>query len=97
MDKRIYLNDLYDIYKELLNDTQRICFEYYYFDNLSLGEISENMEVSRNAIHKQLKIVEMKLEEYESKLRLFEKSKKLDNIIKSLEDEALKNKLNELR
>ena len=55
MDKRNYLIILYDFYGELLNDKQKECFEDYYFNNLSLGEISENYDISRNAIHKTLK------------------------------------------
>ena len=73
MDNRIYLINLYDYYSELLTDKQREYFEDYYFDNLSLAEISENNNISRNAIHKQLKEVTLKLENYEEKLMLFQK------------------------
>ena len=40
MKEREYLIILYDFYSELLNDKQRQYFEDYYFNNLSLGEIS---------------------------------------------------------
>ena len=75
MEDRIYLIDLYDIYGELLDDKKREYFESYYFDNLSLGEISENLDVSRNAVHKQIKVVEDKLKFYEEKLCLYQKRK----------------------
>jgi predicted DNA-binding protein YlxM (UPF0122 family) len=94
---RVYLTNLYDIYSLLLNDKQKEYFEYYYFDNLSLGEISENVNVSRNAIYKQLKTVENKLLFYEKKLKLYEKSNKLEYIIENEKDKELKNKLEELR
>ena len=94
---RVYLTNLYDIYSLLLNDKQTEYFEYYYFDNLSLGEISENVNVSRNAIYKQLKTVENKLLFYEEKLKLYEKSNKLEYIIENEKDKELKNKLEELR
>ena len=42
MEERNYLIILYDYYGELLTDKQRMYFEDYYFNNLSLGEISEN-------------------------------------------------------
>ena len=42
MEDRIYLTMLYDIYGDLLTEKERKYFEAYYFDNLSLGEISEN-------------------------------------------------------
>ena len=73
MEDRIYLTMLYDIYGDLLTEKERKYFEAYYFDNLSLGEISENMDVSRNAVHKSIKLVIEKLNEFESKLHLKEK------------------------
>ena len=75
---------------------QRRYFEDYYFDNLSLAEISENDGKSRNAIHKCIKSSSLKLYEFEDKLRLYEKSKKLDNIINRIEDKEIKELLREL-
>lgn len=95
MDSRIYLTILYDYYSELLTDKQRKYFEDYYFDNLSLSEISENDNISRNAIHKQLKETEAKLETYEKKLKLYQKGKELKEIIKDL-DEETKEKIKDL-
>ena len=96
MEDRIYLTMLYDIYSDLLTEKERKYFEAYYFDNLSLGEISENMDVSRNAVHKSIKLVIEKLNEFESKLHLKEKNEILDKIINSINDEELKEKLNEI-
>ena len=58
MEKEIYYNNLFDYYGELLNEKQQEYFKYYYFDNLSLSEIADNLNLSRNAIHKQLKQIE---------------------------------------
>ncbi|MEF2690513.1 MAG: sigma factor-like helix-turn-helix DNA-binding protein [Bacilli bacterium] len=96
MEDRIYLTMLYDIYGDLLTEKERKYFEAYYFDNLSLGEISENMDVSRNAVHKSIKLVIEKLNEFESKLHLKEKNEILSKIINSINDEELKEKLNEI-
>lgn len=96
MEDRIYLTMLYDIYGDLLTEKERKYFEAYYFDNLSLGEISENMDVSRNAVHKSIKLVIEKLNEFESKLHLKEKNEVLSKIINSINDEELKEKLNEI-
>ncbi len=95
MDNRIYLIDLYDYYSELLTDKQREYFEYYYFDNHSLAEISENTKVSRNAVHKTLKETINKLEFYEEKLKLYKKAKQIKEIIKEL-DVNIQNKIKEL-
>ena len=96
MEDREYLIILYDYYGELLNDVQRDYFEQYYFDNLSLAEISENYGKSRNAIHKCIKSCCSRLYEFEDKLKLYEKRKKLDNIIDGIEDKDLKEMLKEL-
>ncbi|CCY45202.1 uPF0122 protein HMPREF9199_0460 [Clostridium sp. CAG:1193] len=96
MEDRIYLTMLYDIYGDLLTEKERKYFEAYYFDNLSLGEISENMDVSRNAVHKSIKLVIEKLNEFESKLHLKEKNEILSKIINTINDEELKEKLNEI-
>ena len=95
MDSRIYLIDLYDIYGELLDDKKKEYFESYYFSNLSLGEISENLDVSRNAVHKQLKAVEDKLKFYEEKLCLYEKRKELKEVMNICSDE-IKEKLEKI-
>ena len=87
MESRFYLIDLYDIYGELLTEKQQEYFEDYYFNNLTLAEISENNDVSRNAIHKQLKETEEKLNHYEEKLKIMEKNKRIKEICNELEED----------
>lgn len=96
MDTNVYLSTLYDYYGELLTDKQKIYFESYYFDNLSLQEIAENENVSRNAVSKTLMAIAEKLNYYEDKLHLYENSKKINELIKDIKDEKLKEQINEL-
>lgn len=70
MDKFEYINELLPFYEELLTDRQREIVQYYYYEDLSLSEISEILKISRNAVYDTLKKVEKSLEEYEAKLRL---------------------------
>ena len=81
---------LYDYYKELLTQKQQDYFEGYYFENESLQELSEEFQVSRNAIHKQVKETEEKLLEYEKKLKLYEKRKQIMKLIEPLEENIKK-------
>ncbi|MBQ9012712.1 MAG: helix-turn-helix domain-containing protein [Bacilli bacterium] len=89
-NKREYLIILYDYYGELLKEETKKFFEDYYFDNLSLGEIADNNNISRNAIHKHIKSAEEKLVFYEEKLKLYEKDKMIKEKISDIKDETIK-------
>lgn len=96
MDNRDYMVILYDYYMELFNEKQRKYFEDYYFNNLSLGEISDNIGISRNAIHKVIKSMEEKLLFYEDKLGLYNKSLKLRSIASMISSDEIRDMLKEL-
>lgn len=91
--KKEYLNSLYDIYKSLFTEKQRLYFEAYFFDDLSLAEIAENYHVSRNAVFTSIKSIEEALEDYESKLKLYEKKQEIEEILKSIDQEEIKEKI----
>ena len=96
MEDVFYYNELYDLYGSLLTDKQRKYFEDYYFNNLSLSEMADDYDVSRNAIFKQLHNVIDKLMEYESKLHLYERKMKIINIMENNKDKELEKILEEL-
>ena len=73
-----------------------VYFKDYYFENLSLGEIAENKNVSRNAVHKHIKSVEGKLLFYEEKLKLYEKDKELRKVLDKIEDQNLKKEIEKI-
>ena len=86
---------LYDYYGKLLTDKQQKYFEDYYFDNLSLQEIADNYQVSRNAIHNSLKDILAKLDNYEAKLHMVENHKKIMKLIENV-DNDIKEQIKEL-
>ena len=96
MDKLVYLNNLFDLYGELLTEKQQMYFKEYYFNNLSYGEISEKYDVSRNAIFHQLKLIEDKLEFYEEKLNLYSKKNIINDIIKLIDNKEVQKLLENL-
>ena len=96
MEERIYLGILFDYYGGLLTDKQKEYFEDYYFNNLTLSEISTNNNISRNAVHKQIKDAQEKLNQYEGILKLYEKSKKISNILEGIKDKKIKEEIKEL-
>lgn len=67
---------LFDFYGNLLTDRQQNIFKLYFHDDLSLGEISENLKISRQAVYDTIKRTEDILKNYEDKLALFTKYQK---------------------
>lgn len=64
---------LYDFYGQLLSKRQQEVMALYHEENLSLSEIAEEFEISRQAVHDTLKKAEQALNEYEAKLGLMER------------------------
>lgn len=92
MEDRVYIISLYDYYGELLTEKQKNYFEDYYFDNLTMEEIAENDNISKNAVSKQLIGIKEKLNYYEEILKL---NYNKDKIEKVLENTEYLNKINE--
>lgn len=103
MDKILEITLLYDFYGELLTERQKEMFEMYYLEDLSLSEIGERLNISRQAVRDSLKHSRESLENYEEKLSLVERFSKekvsimriceiMDNLEKELDlsEEAVK-------
>ncbi|WP_129597303.1 YlxM family DNA-binding protein [Anaerophilus nitritogenes] len=72
-DKILQMSLLYDFYGQLLTGKQQEILELYYGNDFSLGEISEELGVSRQAIYDTIKRTEKLLFGYEEKLGLLQK------------------------
>ena len=96
MEENIYIITLYDYYGDLLTDKQQEYFEDYYFSNLSLQEIADEGNISRNAVHKSLTSIVDKLKFYEDKLRLYENREKINKLLKNKISDELLEKVNEI-
>ncbi|EGL82584.1 UPF0122 protein [Caldalkalibacillus thermarum TA2.A1] len=84
LEKKTHLNLLYDFYHSLLTDKQRQYMELYYYDDLSLGEIAEEFQVSRQAVYEHLKRAEELLHKYESQLQLVAKYEQRQQLLKRM-------------
>lgn len=87
MEDRVEISLLMDCYKPLLTEKQKNIMELYFEDDLSLAEIAELNNTSRQAIHDLLKRCYKQLLTYEDKLSLLQKSmNREEKIIKLLKN-----------
>ena len=92
MEKKVEISILLEIYGNLLTEKQKEYMNYYYNEDLSLSEIAENDGITRQAVMRILQKSSKKLEEYEQKLQIMEKQKKIKNNIEQLRKELKENK-----
>ncbi len=81
LTKNEKLGDLYAYYGSLLTEAQQSYFEDYYYNDLSLGEIAINHQVSRQAVYDNLKRSSKILENYENKLHVERDYNKIEDIL----------------
>ena len=88
---RVELTNLFDIYESLLTDREKEIFKYYYYEDLSLSEIGENLNITRTGVFNTLKKVEEKLTQFEASLKLMN----IKNTLKGLFVKELLNQMEE--
>lgn len=85
IEKKLRMVDLYDHYGKLLTVKQQEILNQYCMEDLSLAEISENLEISRQAVFDAVRKAEKQLEELEKHLGMLSRQQRR----KLLLDEAL--------
>ena len=94
MEDRVEISLLMDFYGSLLTEKQKNIMELYYNEDLSLAEIAELNNTSRQAIHDLIKRCYKQFLTYESKLCLLKKSLERERkIVKFLDEVNEKYKL----
>lgn len=83
MDETIYYTKLFDIYYKLLTDKQCDYFKLYYFENLSIDEISESEKISKAAVSKQINTAKKYLEDFENKLNILKRRELIEKEFKN--------------
>ena len=74
MDKNIKISILCQIYGKLLTEKQYQVLDDYYNNDLSLSEIAENLNITRQAFIDNINKRENKIFEYEEKLNVMKKT-----------------------
>ena len=88
MEKHVEISMLCQIYGKLLSEKQYEFINDYYNQDLSLSEIAENNEITRQAVRDIIKKGENKLFEFEEKLsimkRMLKQEKQIQQILAEL-------------
>jgi len=90
LKKTIRMTMLFDFYGSLLTDKQQKIVRSYFYNDLSLSEIADNIGISRQGVYDHLKRSEKSLKEYESELGLLSKYNEIRKNINELEEILLK-------
>ena len=77
MEKLVQVARLFDTYGSLLNEKQRDVINCYYNEDLSLNEIAQNNNKSKQAISDMIQRSVDKLFEFENELSLIKKKNQL--------------------
>ena len=77
MSKNLAIADLLDLYGDMLTEKQKDVMELYYDQDLSLAEIAEHEEITRQGVRDSIKRGEAYLLELQEKLHFAEKFKRL--------------------
>lgn len=95
MAKDLNITILLDVYGQLLTEKQRFAIDMYYNEDLSLAEIAEEIDISRQGVRESIKQGEKHLLEYEEQLGVVKRFKnisaqleELDTLLKEVDFEG---------
>lgn len=90
MERKVEISILCQIYGKLLTEKQYEFIDDYYNNDLSLSEIAENNNITRQAVRDVIKKGENKLFELEEKLSFMEKTVKQERKLQQILEELSK-------
>lgn len=95
MAKDLNITILLDVYGQLLTEKQRFAIDMYYNEDLSLAEIAEEIDISRQGVRESIKQGEKHLLKYEEQLGVVKRFKnisaqleELDTLLKEVDFEG---------
>ncbi len=81
VEKRIALNWLMDFYGPLLTENRMRLLKLFCEEDLTLSEMAEEAGITRQGVHDALSKAQLQLEEYERKLGLVTRYRRLEDAI----------------
>lgn len=89
MPKDLKISYLLDFYGDMLTDTQRDAVDAYYNQDMSLSEIAEDRDISRQGVRDAIKRAEQQLLEMEERLGLAKRFQAMQRTLAAICDCAL--------
>ena len=75
---------LFDYYGDLLTDKQKLCLDMHYNQDLSLGEIAQELSISRQAVYDNLSRAEALLKNMEEKTGCVSRDRQMRKAMQSI-------------
>lgn len=79
---------LFDYYGELLTERQKLCFDMHYNQDLSLGEIAQELSISRQAVYDNLSRTEALLKNMEEKTGFVSRDRQMRSAMVAIAQKA---------
>lgn len=86
VEKRVAINWLMDFYGPLLTENRAKLLRLYCEEDLSLSELAEEAGITRQGVHDALTRAQAQLEEYERKLGLVARYRRLEDAVSKCRD-----------
>lgn len=86
IDKTLEMNLLYDFYGALLPEKQQEILRLHYEEDYSLAEIADEVSITRQGVHDAMKKADRSLHQYEEKLGLVGRSKRIRQALAGIDD-----------
>ena len=86
IEKRVEIAILVKYYGELLTERQKSIIEMYVDNNLSFAEVSEELNITRQAVKDSLDTAFDSLKSFEARLHFIERDKKIKESIEDLKN-----------
>ena len=86
--KNLEISFLLDFYGDMLTEKQRYVVELYYNEDLSLAEIAAHSGITRQGVRDSIKRAESQLLEYEDRLHLAARFRRIEEVLSTIVREA---------
>ena len=96
LDEFLEVSILLGYYQNLLSDRQKEYMVKHFEEDLSLSEIAKEYDISRQAVYDNIRRGIKILKEYEEKLSLYERDKRIIEELKKLKENYNAEKLDEI-